>query len=140
MAPGTVDVCLEHTGPREIPGCLYAANAPTKWHFRVGERVLNDAPATGQPQGWVCIKRTGTTLTANGSGGNTTITVASITGIASGDIIGIKLDTGLYHFTTVNGAPAGSTVTLTAALPGSGVVATSGNAVVANLWKAMPNL
>lgn len=131
---------LSYPGPKELPGCLYAANAPTKWHFQVGEKVLNDAPATGAPQGWVCAKRTETTLTANGSGGDTAITVNSIAGIASGDVIGVKLNTGLYHFTTVNGAPTGSTVTLTAALPGSGVAANSGNSVVANLWKAMPNL
>ena len=131
---------LEYTGPRELPGVLYAANAPTKWHFQVGEKVFNDAPAAGAAQGWVCIKRTDTTLSANASGGATTITVASIANIASGDVIGIKLNTGLYHFTTVNGAPSGSTVTLTAAIPGSGVVANSGNAVVANLWRAMPNL
>ncbi|MDO8969906.1 MAG: hypothetical protein Q7U74_04400, partial [Saprospiraceae bacterium] len=139
-APYQANGYLSYTGPKELPGILYAANAPTKWHFQVGEKVLNDAAAVGAPQGWVCIKRTSTTLSANASGGDVTITVASITGIASGDIIGVKLNTGLYHFTTVNGAPAGSTVTLTAALPGTGVVATSGNAVVANLWQAMPNL
>jgi hypothetical protein len=139
-SPYQADGYLDYTGPKELPGALYAANAPTKWHFQVGDRVLNDATASGQPQGWTCTKRTSTTLTADGSGGDLTITVASITGIASGDIIGVKLNTGQYHFTTVNGAPAGNTVTLTAALPGSGVVATSGNAVVANLWTAMPNL
>jgi hypothetical protein len=139
-SPYQADGYLDYTGPKELPGVLYAANAPTKWHFQVGDVVRHEAPAVGSPQGWTCIKRTSTTLTADGSGGNLTITVASITGIASGDIIGVKLNTGQYHFTTVNGAPAGNTVTLTAALPGSGVVATSGNAVIANLWAAMPNL
>jgi hypothetical protein len=140
LAPFSVDAFMDYTGPREIPGRLYAAAAPTKWHFQVGQLVNNSAATTGVPSGWVCTKRTETTLSVNGSGGDTTITVASSTGIASGDIIGVKLNTGLYHFTTVNGAPSGSIVTLTAALPGSGVVATSGNAVVANLWRAMANL
>ena len=140
FAPYQAHGYLSYTGPKELPGVLYAANAPTKWHFQVGETVRNDAPVVGAPAGWVCSKRTETTLTANGSGGATTLTVNSITGLASGDVIGVKLDTGLYHFTTINGAPSGSTVTLTAALPGSGVVATSGNAVVANLWRAMANL
>jgi hypothetical protein len=139
-APYQADGYLSYTGPKELPGVLYAANAPTKWHFQVGEKVFNDAPAAGAAQGWVCIKRTDTTLSANASGGATTITVADASAIANGDIIGVKLNTGLYHFTTVNGAPSGSTVTLTAAIPGSGVVANSGNAVVANLWRAMPNL
>jgi hypothetical protein len=127
-------------GPNEHPGYRIASASPTAWHFQQGEVVWNSAATSGAPPGWMCIKRTDTTLTGNGSGGNTTITVNSITGIASGDNIGVKLNTGLYHFTTVNGAPSGNTVTLTAAIPGSGVVATSGNAVVANLWRALPNL
>jgi hypothetical protein len=140
FSPYQADGYLEYNGPKELPGVLYAANAPTKWHFQIGEKVHNDTPAVGAPQGWTCIKRTSTTLTANGSGGNLTITVDSIAGIASGDIIGVKLNTGLYHFTTVYGSLSGNDVTLTAAIPGTGVVATSGNAVVANLWQAMPNL
>jgi len=138
-SPYMADGYLPYTGPKELPGHLLAANSPTKWHFQVGDRVLNDTPATEQPQGWACTKRTETTLAADGEGTDSTIEVASITNIASGDVIGVKLDTGKYHFTTVNGAPSGTTVTLTAALPGAGVVATSGNAVVANLWAAMPD-
>jgi hypothetical protein len=48
---------------------------------------------------------------------DTTIDVDYITGISDGDYIGIELDTGYLHWTTVNGAPAGDTVTLTDALP-----------------------
>lgn len=48
--------------------------------------------------------------------GATTITVDSITGIASGDYIGVVLDDGTIQWTTVNGAPSGSSITLTAAL------------------------
>lgn len=136
----TADAYVTYTGPFEYPGKLCASQAPTKWHFKVGDTVRHDAPAVGTTQGWTCIKRTETTITANASGGATTITVASIAGLASGDVIGVKLNTGFYHFTTINGAPSGSTVTLTAAVPGAGVVATSGNAVVANLWAAMPVL
>lgn len=72
---------------------------------------------------------TSTTLTANASGGATTITVASITNFTDGEKIAIELDSGAQHQTTINGAPSGSTITLLAALPGSGVVATSGNDV-----------
>jgi len=45
--------------------------------------------------------------------GDGTIDVDSITGIADGDYIGIELDGGDLQWTTVNGDPAGSTVTLT---------------------------
>ncbi len=54
-----------------------------------------------------------TTLTAQAVLGASTITVDSITGISDGDNIGILQDNNVIHFTTVNGTPAGSTITLT---------------------------
>lgn len=69
-----------------------------------------------------------TTLTAAAAAGATALTVDSITGIATGDHLGIELDSGEFQWTTVNGAPSGSTVTATAALTGA---AASGNTVVA---------
>lgn len=47
---------------------------------------------------------------------DTTIEVSSISDMSSGDNIGIKLDDGTMQWTTINGAPSGSTVTLTDAL------------------------
>lgn len=78
-----------------------------------------------------------TTLSANASSGDSTVDVTSITGqlntvgnpaisISNGYYIGIQLDDGTLQWTTVNGAPAGTTVTLTAALTGS---ASAGNYV-----------
>jgi hypothetical protein len=58
-----------------------------------------------------------TTLTAASPASDTTLTVSSITGIATTNPIGIVLDDGSIHWTTVNGAPAGNTVTITAAVP-----------------------
>ena len=58
---------------------------------------------------------TTTTLASNAAIG-TTIVVSSATGISSGYAIGVELDDSTMHWTTVNGAPAGTTVTLTAAL------------------------
>lgn len=54
-----------------------------------------------------------TTTSDASSSGDGDIDVASITGIVNGDRIGIKLDNGTRQWTTVNGSPAGSTVTLT---------------------------
>ena len=59
-----------------------------------------------------------TTTTAAASSGASTVDVASITGMASGDNIGILMDANGYHWTTINGAPSGSTVTLTTNLAG----------------------
>jgi hypothetical protein len=63
-----------------------------------------------------------TTITATVS--STVITVASATGIAAADTIGIQLDAGTTFWTTVSGAPSGNNVTLADALP-SGSSATN---------------
>lgn len=57
------------------------------------------------------------TLTANAAAAATTLTCSSITNAASGDYIGVELDSGALHWTTINGAPSGSTITITTALP-----------------------
>ena len=56
------------------------------------------------------------TLTAAAAASASTIT-ASITNATSGDYIGVELSNGDIHWTTINGAPSGSTITLTAVLP-----------------------
>ena len=66
------------------------------------------------------------TLSAAAAASDTVITVSSITGISSGDYIGVILDDGTSQWTTVNGAPSGSSVTLTTGLTGP---ASSGNQV-----------
>ena len=63
------------------------------------------------------------TLTAAAASGASTIT-ASITNATNGDYIGVELDSGDIHWTTINGVPAGTTITLTAVLPSA---AASGN-------------
>ncbi len=73
-----------------------------------------------------------TELTAAASSGATSITVDSITGISNGDNIGVVVDDGTIHWTTVSGAPSGSTVILTTGLDAA---AASGNAVFAYTTK-----
>jgi hypothetical protein len=70
---------------------------------------------------------TQTTLASSAADGASSIVVSSATGIANGYYIGVQVDDGTFHWTTVNGAPAGTTVTLTAALDDS---ATSGAVVL----------
>lgn len=73
-----------------------------------------------------------TAIGADEASGQTALTVDSITGISSGDYVGVQLDDGTMHWTTVNGAPSGTTVTLTVALTDS---AADGNLVVAYTTK-----
>ena len=55
-----------------------------------------------------------TTTSAASISGASTLTVTSITDMLNGDNIGFQLDTGKMQWTTINGTPSGSTVTLTA--------------------------
>jgi len=73
-----------------------------------------------------------TTLSASAAASASTITVTSIAGMTSGDFLGIELDEGTVQWTTINGAPSGSTVTLTTALTGA---AASTNVVYAYTTK-----
>ena len=51
--------------------------------------------------------------------GASSVIVDSITGISASDNIGIVLDSGAIQWTTVSGAPSGSTITLAAVLTGA---------------------
>lgn len=73
-----------------------------------------------------------TTLSAAEASGQTVISLTSTSGIASGDRIGVELDDGTMHWTTVNGAPTATEVTLTVALTGA---ASSGSTVYAYTTK-----
>ena len=64
---------------------------------------------------------------------DTSITVTTVTGITSGDIVGLELDNGAAHWTTVNGAPSGNVVTLTDAVPSGAAI---GKRAVFNRWTA----
>lgn len=71
---------------------------------------------------------TATTIATAAASGDTALTVDSITGISASDHLGVILDDGTLQWTTVNGAPSGSTVTAAAALTDD---ASAGNKVFA---------
>lgn len=73
-----------------------------------------------------------TTLSATAAAAAGTVTLTSVTGLSSGMYIGVVLDSGSIHWTTINGAPAGLVVTLTAVMPSQ---ASSGNVVFAYTTK-----
>lgn len=59
---------------------------------------------------------TQTSINAAAAAGAGSVTLASASGISSGDNIGIVRNDGVLQWTTVNGAPVGAVVTLTATL------------------------
>ena len=58
-----------------------------------------------------------TTCTDGEPAGETDVVVASITGFSDADYIGVILDDGSQHQTIINGAPSGSTIVMTDAVP-----------------------
>ena len=54
-----------------------------------------------------------TELSEDSAASDTTLKVDSITGISDADIIGVELDAGTLEWTTVNGTPASSIITIT---------------------------
>lgn len=104
---------------------LYQAAAPTQGLAKPGETV------EGSTAGYSCVSRVDTTLSVGASISATSITVTSATGIANGDVIGVLMDTGQTHWTTVSGAPAGNVVTLAVGLTAA---AASGKTVGTNRW------
>jgi hypothetical protein len=72
-----------------------------------------------------------TAMRVAGVATDATIDVDSITGITNGDNIGVELDDGTMHWTTVNGAPSGTVITLTAVLPSATAI---DNRVYAHKW------
>ena len=63
-----------------------------------------------------------TSISTEAESTDTVITVDSIDNIASGDIIGVEVDSQTIHWTTVNGSPSNSEITLTSALPDAAAI------------------
>lgn len=80
--------------------------------------VTNSTLYKAQLDQWQYVKGTaGTTTTAQLNASGTNLTVTSITGFSNGDFIGVTLDNGLQHKTTINGAPSGTTIVMADPVP-----------------------
>lgn len=66
----------------------------------------------GPSGGHATLSYVSTQLSADSAASDTTLSVDSITGISASDAIGVELDDGSIQWTTVNGSPSGTTVTL----------------------------
>lgn len=141
---------VEGPEPQEVTDCSMFLNMLVKqwqgiqdfapglkmWKRKRGELFLSNT--TGQyslgPSGdnWT-NSYSSRTLTSAAVASATTLAVSSIAGALNGDTILIQLDSGSLFTTTINGAPSGSTITLTTGLPSS---AASGNNVFNYTTKA----
>lgn len=109
-----------------------ALNAMVKRWNAIGIHIWTESEATLflQPNQIRYVFGTGSTDNATDSysstataaaaaAGASTLTVDSISGMTTGQYIGVLLDSGSYQWTTINGAPSGTTVTLTDVLTDS---------------------
>jgi len=115
------------------------ASSPTQGAlWNVGEVVWETAPTDSNPPGWICSSRVKTEMRVAAVVTATTMEVDSTTGMTAGDIIGVELDNGTWHWTTIDGVTDGDTVELTAGLAGDG--AAINNDVVSNKWLPLAEL
>lgn len=102
----------------EETGTLFLTNGQYQYNLQTGASGAKASDGSGTP--------VETTLSAQAGSGASTVTLTTATGVSSGDNIGICLNDNTIFWTTVNGAPSGNVVTLTATTSGP---ANSGNAV-----------
>lgn len=88
------------------------------WKKQQATLFVQKGTASYSLPGWHCTQSyVSTEVKVAGVATDLTIDVDSITGISDAGYIGIQLDSGTMHWTTVNGVPAGDTVAITDALP-----------------------
>lgn len=102
-----------------------ASAIPTVGFAEVGQRVGSTTAAGTE---WLCTFSESTFLSASAAGGATTITVTGVGTKAIGDRVGVQLDTGATHWTTLT---ATAPLTLNVALPSA---AAAGNPVCFVRW------
>jgi hypothetical protein len=72
-----------------------------------------------------------TTVSTQANAGATSIVVASISGFVNGQHVGIKLDNGVQHQTTISGTPSGNTIVILDAIPTGRYAPVNASAVAA---------
>ena len=110
------------------------------WAIRESVVFPNEAINTvtlGPSGGHAATTYAATYLTAAAASGATSLTVSSITGISASDQLGVELDNGNIDWTTVSGAPSGSTVVAAVALTAA---ASANNRVYAYTTKTVKPL
>lgn len=87
-------------------------------------RYLLGTGTTPSPPSYCCdaFSYSLSQATQSSAGGTNTVTLATVVGFASGNQIGVVLDSGFTQWTTINGAPSGNVVTLATPLLGSASV------------------
>jgi hypothetical protein len=112
---------------------INAALKPTEGFWQAGD-IWNRYPLVASSTlGAVVLAVVSTTTTATAAAGATAITTAAAPSAAAGNILGIQLDNGSYHWTTATSV-VGATVNFSAAIPVGRSVA-NGAKVYGQEWR-----
>jgi len=133
----TLEGLLYPNGLREF----WAAALPASGEFLgvKGDDIKLTLPSDGASPGSVCVSSVATTMRVQAVATNTILEVVSTTGMIAGQTIGVVLDNGAIHSTTIASITDADTLVLTAAIP-TGRTANIGAAVKTFRLKAKPNL
>ncbi len=122
--------------PSSTPGIGLAVASPKNGLGAITNAfALN--PAVGSPVGWMRVFRLNTTASLGEAASSVNVDVTSSTGALNADLIGVMLNTGAIHWTTIASGQTTTTLVLTDVIPST---VTAGNAVYIIRWKAMANL
>lgn len=112
--------------------CNGTASPKKYWKsYKVNRKIWQAVTATGGYTGWTCVNQKDTTLTDGEPQAETVMKVGDSTSMLATDIVGVALDSGAIHWTTIASVDSGTQITLTDALPS---VAAAGKAVYTNRW------
>jgi len=115
-----------------------SASSPTQGAmWNVGDVAWETAPTDSNPPGWICATNVKTEMRIAAVVTATTMEVDDTTGMTTGDICGVELDNGTWHWTTAT-VTDGDTLTLAAGLVGDG--AAINNDVICTKWLPMAEL
>jgi len=93
----------------------------------------------GERLGWRYISRVETTIWVQASVNDKTIEVVATAGMVAGDVVGIILDDGTTHWTSVPSLNDADTVVISNTIP-AGRYAAVGGKFYTNRWKALANI
>lgn len=115
----------------------FSAAKPTEGTYVKSNAVKNASPAVGLPSGWVVVTSRITNLNGGELSGATSIDIDSGSTTANGDTIGVMLDDGTVHWSTILSGGGTTTVVINDALTDS---AADGNLVFIHLFADMADL
>lgn len=119
---------------------VVSGSIPGTGYYPNGSRWRPSAYVIGQPVGAIVLQSRIDSVATTASAGATTVDIVGAANFVGGTNckVGIKLDNGSFHWTTVS-TNTGNTLTLAAAIP-AGRTAPAGNPVYVTQWRAEANL